>query len=411
MKFFFAIIISIIFIRPSIPIVGIDIEYWVYLIILSLLIWNIKFYAKDLLFFITALPFLIYILFMFAYGEFNDRELVRRVIRSFVDVFICILVFKAIYKKIENLDEFLYSVFFYAALIQAFVMVGQYVFVGFKDLTTLIIYEDASPGVLARSSGFQNRGGDGLSFNQILGSFAGVYLYSVSRKMRFLSGVFFIAVSSLLTARSGFAVFAILMVIIGGINFLGFLFSLKIRTKTLKFGFIALVIIGASIPYIINKIDDVSRGYYDPIARAMEPIRNYKRYGEITTGSTQRLFGDFLIIPDEISRFVFGNGQYGLEGSEKIRSDIGYIRTIFGSGLIGLLLSLIPFLIFLIIVLKKSNYFFIMIVIFGILSHYKLMYLYTGSFLVFLTMTYLLTVYSGYDKGTGLKKIINFSEG
>lgn len=386
--------IAIIFIRPSIPFIVLDIEYWLYLIIVVLLIWNTKLYNKDIIFFLAATPFLLYVLFMFGYGQFDDMEMVRRLVRSLIDVFICILIFKVIYKNYGFQPNFIYKIFFFAALIQAFVMLSQYIFVWFDDITGLIVHRDQSSSILMRASGFQNRGGDGLSFNQVLGAFAGFYLYKNTKKLKFLTGLFFIVLISLLTARAGFVAFILLMGFIGAINFLFFLFSLRIKAKIFAFTLTIFLVIAFSIPYILNQIDDVSRGYNDPITRAMEPFRNYIESQEFTTKSSEALLGSHLIIPEEAPRLLFGSGQFGLEGSEKVYSDIGYIRTIFGSGVFGLGLSLLPFLVYFFMGIKKPNQFLILILLYGFICHYKIIYLYTGSFLVFLTFTYLLSVYS-----------------
>jgi uncharacterized membrane protein len=80
--------------------------------------------------------------------------------------------------------------------------------------------------------------------------------------------------------------------------------------------------------------------YEDTIRWAFELLFNASASGEFSTSSTDTLFGRMLFLPDDNFEFLFGTGNFGRSDDlPYIRSDSGYVRYIFGFGLLGLIVA------------------------------------------------------------------------
>ena len=76
------------------------------------------------------------------------------------------------------------------------------------------------------------------------------------------------------------------------------------------------------------------------IERTFEPIYTLVETGRLASRSTDVLLGDMLFLPEE--QVLYGTGNYGREESILfIASDIGYVRLIFGGGIVAVLVWLV----------------------------------------------------------------------
>jgi len=293
------------------------------------------------------------------------------------------LINKIYYKNKQ--ERVLYSILL-ATLIQAIVMILMYLNSDFNDIINTVFDKDQRLLEWSRVSGLQDRGGDGLSMNQCLGALTGLVLINkgsvgLKRKILIFISISTIVISSLLAGRSGFLLFIISTIVA--------LYYYKFYKKKIFYYSLSIIMVLVCLlnNHIITRALDVSRGYDDPIFRALEPLRAYTTDSSIRTSSTDILLQRMIIFPSGY-RFIFGNFEYGREGSEYISTDIGYLRLLFGSGIVGLILLVAPF-----IYLLSSRYKDIKpIVIFGLIGNIKIIYLITGSFIYLLTIMYFLNI-------------------
>lgn len=74
------------------------------------------------------------------------------------------------------------------------------------------------------------------------------------------------------------------------------------------------------------------------VTRGFESYLTYRETGQVQEQTLAHLLAEHLYIPDEPLLFFFGNGQYE---NETVRSDIGYVKTLYGLGLVGVFLSIL----------------------------------------------------------------------
>jgi len=106
------------------------------------------------------------------------------------------------------------------------------------------------------------------------------------------------------------------------------------------------------------------------------------------------LFVDMLFAPDQPSRFLFGNGDFGQMPTNTVDADSGYVRMLFGMGLTGSTGYIFVFLFALFSVIRRicaigaerissfgSNnatalsVYILLVGLFVILGHFKIMYM------------------------------------
>lgn len=391
--------VALLFIRPKLnaPILGPFAELCLFVYVGALpLCMTVRYGKKELHLLHSFWPILIYVLVVFLFSDGSDYEGIRKVTRSCIDV-VVVLILAYHAKRQFGSDAFrmILITVTIAAAIQAAAMYAMFLSPAVKSQMTSIfgIQEQRSARVMERASGFQSRGGDGLAMNQAIGAIAALILFygghGVTR-VKYLLLVFFILAGTLLAARSGIVVFAgAAMVYLLRDGMFG---SLSGKLKLVALFLLSILLLYLLFPYMIPMALDTSRGYNNPLTRAFEPIRIYCLEGRLGTPSTDSLRKMLTVFPETDVRFIFGNSQYGREGSEYVRSDVGYIRFLHGAGLVGVILSMTPFAVIALHALATRNIHLIALTVLGLIGHIKIIYLYSGFFITALSLFYLLSM-------------------
>lgn len=377
--------LSIIFLRPSVNVAAVPIEYVAGLPLLWFALHQ-KWPRRDVAvlgLWVVALAYAILILLI--YGS-TDFEAVRRLSRTCIDVIVALSLFRLIRTRYgDEAGRVVYSVVLYSAVVQALIMVGMYTSPTIDSLVSRVIVQDDGLVFSGRISGLQSHGGDGLSLNQCLGALAGWFLYLRARRSHYALLATFVALTSVLAGRSGLFVL-ILIACVGWVRAI-----LSNKTRLVHYVVPAVIVIAAAMaaPTLISRAQDTSLGYQDPVYRALEPVRQYVSTGVIRTSSTSAIAERMLFLP-EGARLIFGNSEYGREGVEYIASDVGYVRIIHGAGLLGLLLITAPFLYAWYSIDSCAREYEYML-LFGVVANAKIVYLITGAFVTTLVLCYSLS--------------------
>ena len=202
-----------------------------------------------------------------------------------------------------------------------------------------IVLQPVSTVSTYRVSGFSSIGGDGLSFVQYIGVITSFYIsnrndISTQKKRRYGLMCFWIFFTLILVGRTG-AVLSLIFIFL-------YLFSQKSLSNiiSIMFKFAMVSVLFLAIGFIFIK-----QSYYDQVIlqvlpHAFEFFYNFYLTGEFYTKTTNVIFSDMLVFPDNFITWMIGDGFWVnpiVEGNY-IPSDIGYIRLLFYSGLLGSLL-------------------------------------------------------------------------
>ena len=383
------VFVSLIYIRPTlnIPIFS---EIAVFLSAFCFLLFpytgiNRKF--AQLVYSYIPILYLTWI-YLFFY-DFVDLELFRRVSRSILDLLAGYFLYSWLVFKLNTSPKIIFITLVFSALIQAIVMILMFASVPFYDFIKSFIAESPRFVPQERISGFQALGGDSLSMNQVLASILCLQLllnYKVNKFLYWLI-LLLILISSLLAGRTGFFIFIFL---IFGYYLIMLIFTNR-AIRFVRYSLLVLMLILVLKPIVVERATDFSYGYNDPFFRALEPVRNYVLHGSFKTNTGSALTGRFLIFPDSIDQILFGDGQFGRDGTYKLDTDIGYLRILFGIGIIGSIIAYLPFFYVYYVCYKYQKYIYInkinhgllillCVVTFGFIGHLKILYLFSGSF-------------------------------
>lgn len=390
--------VAFLFIRPTLntPRLGPFAETYlvVFIFVLPFAV-TVKYGKKELYYLHSFMPCLIYVMLIFLFSDGSDFEGIKRVGRSCVDVVAAItLAWHAKRRFGDEAFRLILITIAIAAAIQAAAMYTMFVSPAFNSAMESVFGrpERRTAVFIARASGFRSRGSDGLAMNQAIGALGAFVLSQGKRgivRIKYLLLVLFILTSTLLAARAGVAVFfgAISVYVVRT----GIFGALPEKLKFAAILLFAVLLLHLLFPYLLPLALDVSRGYNNPVTRALEPIRVYHQEGRIATASSDGLLsGRHLVLPDSDVRFIFGSGQFGRQGSQYVKADIGYIRFLHGVGLIGVFLSVIPFVLVALYAFSTKNVHLIALVILGFMGHAKIVYLYSGSYVTAFSLFYLL---------------------
>ncbi len=348
--------------------------------------------TKQLKFITYFLPAICYVGLIFVFSDHSDIEGIRRIFRTSMDVLLCIMMIELLHSYYQSrIIEIVITVIVVSSLVQAIAMYGEFFNEGIRTFLRVAFVKNQQGLLTERATGFQLFGGDSLSMNQALGAVIALFAYYRSigiKRVFFLIIAIIIIGSSLFAGRTGLLLFCLAF-------FSYEIYLFIVRREHIR-ALIILAIFASSsfllLPFLIESSLDVSRGYQNPITRALQPFRLYYYNNTIETTSTNRL-SEMFFIPDNSTRLIFGNSQYGREGSEKVKTDVGYIRFIFGMGILGLAFSMIPFLMLLLNSLKKIDIELIILLFFGLIGNVKIIYLFSGPYIVTLFMFHLSKLY------------------
>jgi len=323
----------------------------------------------------------------------------------------------------ESLEIF-FKVTITCAIAQGIVLWLSFFSTDFRYLMSLIFHRDELVGgdhlTLLRVPGFVGSGGDGLSLNHgllctvaALGVFS---LYPKSLKRTLLLGLIIVAnTGSAFTGRSGFYLASVLIAIIILTYKNGKLRALRFFYFILFAVFVLLILSTFSSQigtYGLALRDEY--GYEYPIVRLLDGFINMNSDGVYEDRTISRLLHGMIFFPPDPLRLLIGNNDFGQMPVNYIESDIGYIRMIHGFGLIGILFFLIGVFVIPVLVIYRLKILFehnfarrspeivsirflaqvmILILLYGLISHWKIFYLSTRMFLyvffLLLSLTFL----------------------
>lgn len=188
-----------------------------------------------------------------------------------------------------------------------------------------------------RTAGLTATGGDGLSITQAATLVFGISYFAIHerrplpRTVLLYTGLFALSFFGIVFAgRTGLVLVAaslplILLMTMGGPGSTG-----SVARRRL---FFLTVVVTASVTVgaVVLAQSDYARLY----RRAFELFINLLQSGELRTSSTD-IMGDMVFLPSNPWALTFGTGNFGRSGEmEYIPSDIGFVRAIFGAGLVG----------------------------------------------------------------------------
>lgn len=187
-----------------------------------------------------------------------------------------------------------------------------------------------------RVRGFSASGGASLGLIQAIGVLSALYFSFKTNKGYYFLIAIIIWIPIFFVARTGFFIGAIFVLT----YFLSLLRIYRLLRQLLftPTGLTGTTVITISILIIFLKPDS----FFEP--EAFERTAHAVRWGlelflnlqsgKMETETTTALF-DMLVIPDELSYFIFGFGVFDSGAFGYGRTDSGYLKTLYSSGIIG----------------------------------------------------------------------------
>lgn len=159
-----------------------------------------------------------------------------------------------------------------------------------------------------------------------------------------------------LLGRTGLFIELVILLIVSPIIIKNMLSNFKIKISSVR-GLLSMSVLVmvtlVLIPFIL-KSSQIEKFQNTTLPWVFEAYYNYIENGRVTTTTTDVVFGKMYFFPDDTSHMLFGNSNLGrLSNFERIASDVGYIRMIFGFGLIGMILLYLPYFFLLFFTLKR----------------------------------------------------------
>ncbi len=259
---------------------------------------------------------------------------------------------KVFSKKIE-VDEinFIIRSTYIAGLIHAFIMVLAFFWEPFRSLLYSIVPlgDNGQSFVenMIRSPGLTSSGGDSLSVIQSLSLIFGIYYFTEIKKeaglfqsFAYLLSFLILFLSILLSARTGLIIIFIFLCWLFLSKLLRFILTSKFNSIFISRMFFFIIVVSITAPLSYNYL--INSEYSRFARRAFELFINYTESGTVTTTSTDNLKQMYFLPKDKI-HLIFGDGNFGRnESLPGISSDVGYVRMVFGVGLIGCFMMLLP---------------------------------------------------------------------
>lgn len=254
------------------------------------------------------------------------------------------------YTKSNSFDIALYELMrgvFVVGVIHAVIMILVFIIPTFQNFLYSYVYiNEVGKEFLElsyRSPGLTTAGGDGLSVFQSISLVFGLYLYlnhkgmdTLVRMLLYIISFAVLIISILLSGRTGFVIFAVGAWLIFSNKILVFSINRKLFFRVLFVLSMLLLIIITLFTFLESS--QYSRLFF----RAFELVINLVSHGEISSGSTDDLLTMYFL-PDAKNQLLFGDGNFGRsESLPFLHSDVGYVRILFGGGVLGLFILFLP---------------------------------------------------------------------
>ena len=314
-------------------------------------LFNISSEFKSFIYLYLLLLF--WIVISYCFNGFEDPYMIKKITILFVKSILCSLIFVYIFLKFDisfkNLILYLQIIIF----IQALFVILYFFSLDFKNWTLDFIPASGNldPRVDFRSRGLMNGASATGALMISLGLISTAYLVVVSELKKF--NFFYLSISFLLIltaiffiGRTGFLIvpFVGLYLLVLFIYKKEFRNNIKIFT-TYLFGYLIIGLIFLLILSYLN-LFSIDLTKFNTVLNWVTNEINFKN-GSVEV-KTLTILSSHWFIPDDIKTLLFGNPSSFDE--ERISSDIGFIRILYGFGLIG---SIIFYGFFLYIFLKK----------------------------------------------------------
>ncbi len=189
-----------------------------------------------------------------------------------------------------------------------------------------------------RVRGFSASGGPALGLNQALGVLSSFYLFHRTKKGFYLYIAIAITIPTFFVARTGFFLAVIFLIF----NFLS-INRIKQACRSIFLQPFGFVFFAFSILVLIIVIPNISSFFdYDALGRVEYAIRwgleifINAQSGDFESETTSALM-EMLVVPSELHFLLFGFGVFDIGAFGYERTDSGYLKTLYASGLIGVL--------------------------------------------------------------------------
>ena len=301
---------------------------------------------------------LFWIVISYCFNGFEDPYMIKKITILFVKSILCSLIFVYIFLKFDisfkNLILYLQIIIF----IQALFVILYFFSLDFKNWTLDFIPASGNldPRVDFRSRGLMNGASATGALMISLGLISTAYLVVVSELKKF--NFFYLSISFLLIltaiffiGRTGFLIvpFVGLYLLVLFIYKKEFRNNIKIFT-TYLFGYLIIGLIFLLILSYLN-LFSIDLTKFNTVLNWVTNEINFKN-GSVEV-KTLTILSSHWFIPDDIKTLLFGNPSSFDE--ERISSDIGFIRILYGFGLIGSIIFYGFFIYIFLKMIKKLN--------------------------------------------------------
>ena len=319
-------------------------------------LFNISSEFKSFIYLYLLLLF--WIVISYCFNGFEDPYMIKKITILFVKSILCSLIFVYIFLKFDisfkNLILYLQIIIF----IQALFVIFYFFNIDFKNWTLDFIPASGNldPRVDFRSRGLMNGASATGALMISLGLISTAYLVVVSELKKF--NFFYLSISFLLIltaiffiGRTGFLIvpFVGLYLLFIYIYKKEFRNNIKIFT-TYLFGYLIIGLIFLLILSYLN-LFSIDLTKFNTVLNWVTNEINFKN-GSVEV-KTLTILSSHWFIPDDIKTLLFGNPSSFDE--ERISSDIGFIRILYGFGLIGSIIFYGFFIYIFLKMIKKLN--------------------------------------------------------
>lgn len=341
---------------------------------------------KRFLFFICL--YLLYISFVIFFNSY-ELNIYLRVLRTLITFTggIGIIKWMSLKKTLELIDILKYI--YISLLLHALIMIIMYISLPFRsfiyDIAGTLNIVNNTYGILA---GYRVPGLTyGLSQTSVVqgwGIILSIYFLNSDKcnfkeKFIVLISLPLLIFSIFISGRTGIITTLFASIIIIFISFYNKQSLLKNRIKSI----IAMVIVSAFIIIYISNLFIRDFGTNDNLSFTINHVSEAFQFIDKGESTTIETVEDMYFLPKDEKTLFFGKGTFDRQ-LLKIRTDVGYVRVLFHSGLLGSLLYYLPFLYCMYCILrtkahKSTKVLALLIFISTIVLHGKEMAIYTRT--------------------------------
>ena len=353
-----------------------------------------KITKNELILILFSYILLLYSLALEVIYNYQGYDFTILLIRSFITTFSAFYLARII-SGFKDPKAYLSNVIIFLCILQGAVLLFSFISVDVRNFFDIFFYrlddKNLEHLIQLRAPGFVETGGDGLSINHAALSIVALYLAKVYKKSKLVISVIFLSgLSTVVTGRSGFVLFAIFgLLTLISLNENGI--SLKRIIYFILIFFLIIFIFYAFRIQIGNYAVDLisSYGYEHPIARALKGFASLVQTGRFEVDIVQNLFGEHLNFPNDNLVWLFGNNSYSRADGYDIKVDIGWIRLIHTIGIFGLLIYVLKFL-FLFFESKQYKSLIFILIFLSFLANFNIPYSYSRIFIFLLILIFLI---------------------